>query len=96
MPMPPELQKAAPPMPDMSKVKFLPLRTDIVYRDNAGYNLAIKNLPWGAAPFSIKRYRISKTQNLDLVEQRSGKEGALRLSNSLVPDTVELLVLTRR
>lgn len=96
MPMPPELQKAAPPMPDMSKVKFLPLRTHIVYRDNAGYNLAIKNLPWGAAPFSIKRYRISKTQNLDLVEQRSGREGALRLSNSLVPDTVELLVLTRR
>jgi xylan 1,4-beta-xylosidase len=95
MPMPPELQKASPPMPDMSKVKFLPLRTDIVYRDNAGYNLVIKNLPWGGAPFSIKRYGISQTQNLDLMEEGSGKDGALHLSNSLAPDTVELIVLTR-
>jgi hypothetical protein len=96
MPMPPELQKAAPPMPDMSKVKFLPLRTDIVYRDNDGYSLMIKNLPWGAAPFSVKRYRISKTENLDLVEEGSGKDGGLHLSNSLAPDTVELIVLTGR
>ncbi len=96
MPMPPELQKSSPPMPDMSKVKFLPPRTDIVYRNNSGYNLAIKNLPWGAAPFSVKRYRISKTQNLDLVETGSGKGGVLNLSNSLSPDTVELIVLTRR
>jgi len=96
MPMPPELQKAAPPMPDMSKVKFLPPRTDIVYRDNRGYYLTISNLPWGTAAFSIKRYRISKTQNLDLVEERSGKEGALHLSNSLAPDTLEFIVLTRR
>ncbi|MGA8199556.1 MAG: hypothetical protein WB814_05805, partial [Candidatus Sulfotelmatobacter sp.] len=80
MPMPPELQKTSPPMPDMSKVKFLPPRTDIVYRNNSGYNLAINNLPWGAAPFSVKRYRISKTQNLDLVETGSGKGGVLNLS----------------
>ncbi len=94
--MPPELQKTSPPMPDMSKVKFLPARTDIVYRNNAGYNLAIKNLPWGAAPFDVKRYRISKTQNLDLVETGSGKDSVLNLSNPLPPDTVELIVLTRR
>ena len=94
--MPPELQKVSPPMPDMSKVKFLPLRTGIVYRDNAGYDLTIKNLPWGAASFTIKRYRISKTQSLDLVEEGSGKDGSLHLSNSLAIDTVELIVLTRR
>jgi hypothetical protein len=96
MPMPPELQKAAPPMPDMSKVKFLPLRTDVVYRDNRGYILNIRNLPWGKAGFSIKRYRISKTQNLELVEDGYGKEGALNLSNPLAPDTLELIVLARR
>jgi hypothetical protein len=95
MPMPPDLQKTSPPMPDMSKVKFLPARHDIVYRDNAGYNLEIKNLPWGAAPFSVKRYRISKTQNLDLVETGSGKDGVLNLSDSLPTDTVELIVLKR-
>jgi hypothetical protein len=31
-----------------------------------------------------------------VVEQRPGKDGALRVSNSLVPDSVGLLVLTRR
>jgi hypothetical protein len=83
-------------MPDMSKVKFLPLRTDVVYRDNRGYILNIRNLPWGKAGFSIKRYRISKTQNLELLEEGYGKEGALNLSNPLAPDTLELIVLTRR
>ena len=94
--MPPELQKAAPPMPDMSKIKFLPPRTDIVYRDNLGYKLGISNLPWGNAAFSIKRYRISKTQNLELVEDGIGKGSAVNLSNPLAPDAVELIVLTRR
>jgi xylan 1,4-beta-xylosidase len=83
MPMPPELQKAAPPMPEMSKVKFLPLRTGIAYHDNGGYNLSIGNLPWGGAPYTVKCYRISQTKNLDLVETSSGKGGALRLSNPL-------------
>ena len=67
--MPPEIQKMGPPLPDFSKVKSLPPRTDIVYRNNAGYNLTISNLPWGNKAFTIKRYRISKTQNLELVEE---------------------------
>jgi len=83
-------------MADMSKIKSLPPRTDIIYRDNLGYNLTISNLPWGKAAFHIKRYRISRTQNLDLVEEVSGKDGALNLSNSLPPNTVELIVLTRQ
>lgn len=94
--MPPELQKAAPPMPDTSKVKFLPLRTDILYRDNRGYNLTIRNLPWGTAAFSIKRYRISKTQNLGLVEEKSEKGDSFNLPNALPPDALELIVLRRQ
>jgi xylan 1,4-beta-xylosidase len=96
MPMPPELKKAAPPMPDISKVKFLPLRTDIFYRDNRGYNLTVRNLPWGGAPFSIKRYRISKNQDLDLVEESSAKGDSLNLTNALAPDALELIVLKRQ
>jgi hypothetical protein len=95
MEMPPELVKASPPQPDFSKVKMLPPRTDIVYRDNAGYNLTIDNLPWSKKAFSVKRYRISKTQNLDLVEEKSG-EGSFELSSPLAPDAVELIVLQRR
>jgi len=96
MQMPPELVKASPPMPDFSKVKSLPPRTDIVYRDNAGYNLTIDNLPWGKKAFSVKRYRISRTQNLELVEEKSGAGSNLSLSDSLAPDAVELIVLQRK
>jgi hypothetical protein len=96
MPMPPELKNAAPPMPDMSKVKFLPLRTDIVYRDNRGYNLTVRNLPWGGARFSIKRYRVSKNQDLDLVEESSANGNSLNLTNALAPDALELIVLRRQ
>lgn len=95
MPMPPELQKAAPPAPDISKVKFLPLRTDIAYHDNEGYKLVITNLPWGAAEFSLKRYRISDKENLDLVERRMEKGATLRISHALPPNSVELIVLQR-
>ncbi len=91
--MPPELLKMGPPLPDFSKVKFLPARTDIVYRDNAGYNLTVNNLPWGKKEFSVKRCRISNTQNLDLVEEKSGAGGSLKLSSPLAPDGLELIVL---
>ena len=96
MQMPPDLLKGLPSLPDFSKFKALPLRTDIIYRDNAGYNLTISNLPWGKKPFTIKRYRISKTQNLDLVEERSSEGGTLAISDSLAPDALELIVLQRK
>jgi len=95
MKMPPEVLKEAP-VPDFSKFKFLPRRTDIVYHNNAGYNLTINNLPWGGGAFSVKRYRISRTQNLDLVEETSGTGGRLNLANPLAPDALELIVLQRK
>jgi hypothetical protein len=79
-----------------SRKTILPGRANIVYRDNAGYNLAIDNLPWGKQAFRIKRYRISNSQNLELVEEKSGSGGELKLTNPLATDTVELIVLERR
>lgn len=96
MQMPPELLKDLPPLPDSSKFKVLPRRTDIVYRDNAGYNLTINNLPWGKRAFSVKRYRISETKNLDLLEEKSGEGGSFGLSEALAPNAVELVILQRR
>lgn len=96
MQMPQELLKESSPLPDFSKFKLLPPRTDIVYRDNAGYNLTISNLPWGNRAFIMKRYRISKKQNLDLVEERSSEGASVSLSDALAPDAVELIVLQRR
>jgi len=96
MRMPPELLKDLPSLPDSSKFKVLPRRTDIVYRDNAGYNLTINNLPWGKRAFSVKRYRISETKNLDLLEEKSGEGGHFGLSEALAPNAVELVILQRR
>jgi len=87
--------EAATPKPAKpAPVDELPQRTGIVYRDNAGYSLAIDNLPWGKGAFTIKRYRISKTQNLELVEEKSASGGSIKFSNALPTDTVEFLVLT--
>jgi len=81
--------------PDRRGRIWLPHRTDIVYRDNAGYDLTVSNLPWGEKAFSLKRHRISATQNLELVERKSGNRGSMRLSHPLPTDTVELIVLER-
>jgi xylan 1,4-beta-xylosidase len=96
MPMPPEVEKTLPSSLDFSKLKFLPRRTNIVYRDNSGYTLTIEHLPWGKGAFSIERYRIDKARNLDLVEKKTGAEGVLKLSNALAPDALELIVLRKR
>lgn len=96
MQVPPEVSKALPPSLDFSKLKFLPRRTDVAYRDNAGYNLTIDNLPWGKKAYSVKRYRIDKAHNLGLVEEKSRTGESLTLSNALAPDSLELIVLQKR
>jgi hypothetical protein len=67
----------------------------IVYHNNAGYNLTVGNLPWGDKKFILRRYRISTSQNLELVEEKTWSGGRLKLSNPLPTDTVELIVLQR-
>jgi hypothetical protein len=50
----------------------------------------------GNAEFSIKRYRITDTDDLRLVGESGGKGGKVQLSNPLPPPGVELIVLRRR
>ena len=94
MPLPADVAKSAP-LPDFSKFKLLPKRTDIVYRNNAGYSLTVDHLPWGKKPYRIQRYRISDAQNLapTEAEEKIGNGGRLELSGALKPDAVELIVL---
>ena len=94
--MPPEIQQLGPPLPDFSNVKFLPPRTDVVYCNNSGYNLTVSNLPSGHSAFTVKHFRISKSQNLDLVEEKFGSGSTLHLANPLIPGTVELIVVQRK
>jgi hypothetical protein len=77
-------------------VNELPQRTGVAYKDNAGYNLSVTNLPWGKGAFTIKRYRISKTQNLELVEEKAGSGNSLKLSSPFPTDTVEFIVLQQK
>jgi hypothetical protein len=81
---------------DFSKIKSLPRRTDAHVGDNGGYALTIEHPPWGDAEFSIKRYRITDTDDLRLVGESGGKGGKVQLSNPLPPPGVELIVLRRR
>jgi len=53
-------------------------------------------LPWGQAAFTLKRYRISKTKDMTLVEEKALSGDTMRLSNSLPTDTIELIVLEQK
>jgi hypothetical protein len=81
---------------DPAYVNELPRRMDIVYKDNAGYNLEVSHLPWGKGSFTMKRYRISATQNLDEVEDKSLGGNSLALSIEMPVDTVDLIVLKQK
>jgi xylan 1,4-beta-xylosidase len=94
MKMPADVVKAVP-LPDFSKFKMLPRRTDIVYRDNAGYDLTIDHLPWGEKSYSVERYRISDTENLRLVGKMNASGETFRFASPMAPDAVELIVLQR-
>lgn len=96
MTVPAEVMKTVPSSVDFTKLKFLPLRKDIQYHDNSGYDLAIDNLPWGKTAFQMKRYRISKTKNLELMEETKGDGGSIKLSRELAPDAMELIVLQKK
>lgn len=69
---------------------------NIVYHDNAGYHLTVSNLPWGKSPFKLKRYRISKTQNLELIEEKTSVGDTVKLDNAMPTDAVDLIVLERQ
>jgi len=81
---------------DFSRLKVLPQRTDIPAAKNLGYDLTIDHLPWGKAPFTIKRYRITGTEDFKLAGKSSGKDGKVELSIPLPAPGVELIVLQRR
>lgn len=77
-------------------VPVLEPRLGIEYKDNRGYSMTVSNLPWGQGEFSVKRYRITDKENLELVEDTSGKGGTFELSNPLPPPAVELIVLQQK
>jgi hypothetical protein len=96
MKMPAGVPDPSLPAFDVSKFQVLPPRTDIVYKDNAGYNVTVANLPWGKKAYTMQRYRLSKTQDLEMVEQKEFSGPEFKLANEFPVDTVELIVLRRK
>jgi xylan 1,4-beta-xylosidase len=94
MPTPPDVQALL--NVDFSQLKVLPRRTGIHSENRAGFTLTIDHLPWGNAPFIIKRYHITQIEVFQLVGESSGKDGKAELSEPLPPPGVELIVLQRR
>lgn len=81
------------PIPDFSKLKSLPPRTDIHYKANRGFHLVVEDLPWGKGPFTIEHYRLTATEDLAPAPEASGTGGKFDFSEQLPPPGVELVVL---
>ena len=56
-------QSYRPPRPPSHVFSSLERRKDIQYRDNRGYALKVKNLPWAKGESTVKRYRITSSQD---------------------------------
>jgi len=82
-------------IPDFSKLKHLPQRK-IQYKDDAGFNLTVKNLPWGNAAFIMRRYRLTDSQNFIVAEESENVGDSFSISRSLPPPGVELIVLKKK
>ena len=80
---------------DFSKLKRLPSRK-INYQNNAGYDLTIKNLPWGNVAFTMRRYRLTPTEDFVLTEESEGLGGSFKLSRALPPPGMVLIVLQEK
>jgi len=55
-------------------------RQDFHYENNDGYGLKVSHLPWDSGAFSVKRYRITKTDNWTESES-FGKGATLEMTN---------------
>jgi xylan 1,4-beta-xylosidase len=69
------------------------LRKIFPYKNNQGYELTIKNLPWKNKGYTIHRYRISNTNNYDLLGEASDSGEVFIETNPLPPPSVELITL---
>lgn len=75
---------------------MLPRQKNIVYRNNRDYALTVTGLPWGQVEFSVKRYRLSDTENFAMMEEPAGRGGVFVLERPLPPPGLELIVLQQK
>lgn len=71
-------------------------RRNVDYKDNRGYSISVNNLPWGKKGFTVKRYLINETHNLDVVDEQSGSGRSVQLKEALLPPAVALIELQEK
>jgi xylan 1,4-beta-xylosidase len=89
-PQAPPKQTAAPGSHPIAR------RKGIRYDSNRAYDLTVSNLPWGQREFTVKRYRTTDKEDLNLVDETSGQGGTFAVSHPLSPPAIELIVLERK
>ncbi len=72
----------------------LPERRTLQYSDNGGYDAAV-TLPT-AGKYTVKRYRISDSNNFALVDQQVESGPSIRLQAALPPPGIELIVISAK
>ena len=60
--------------------------------DNRSFSLEVANFPWGNGKFTVKRYRITETDDWTESES-SGSGGVAQITSSLPPPGVEFVVI---
>jgi len=66
------------------------------YDDNGGYDLTVKNLPWGEGRFTVERYRLTGRDDFALVETSTAEGGTVTFSHDLPSPGLALIVLKRQ
>ncbi len=66
----------------------------VVYSDNRGYTLTLRNIPWSGAWFAIRLYRVTDGLTETVFEERS-KGGHYTLDRDLPPNADDFLELER-
>jgi len=66
------------------------------YADNDGYELVVTNLPWGDAPYVVKRHRLTESMDFALIEDRTGAGDRVAIARDLPAPGLELLVIESR
>lgn len=76
--------------------RMLPRRgAEVADRGESGISLRVDKLPWGKAPFTIRRYRVDAAHSGELIAESRGEGGTARIESDLAPPSIELIELER-
>lgn len=82
--------------PERAKISFQLLKrrgAEAAATDDGGYDLTVRNLPWGAKPFTVTRYRVDAVSTGVLFGRTRESGGQVRLKAAMAVPSVELIEL---